>query len=304
MRGTVAFGLVGFVARAHIGELVMEHSRKGHDSANSLADELVNKLFNQALKAFPCSRTLKEVRSGHSVSVPVGPRSGTMSVARSMSFRWSAPAVPLPARQSANIKQASTSQLIPGSSEQVLDEVSALCTQAIFEPSSEKVFRIVRRYVYQKLIDRFGLTAKRDNALFIALNSNKDIVGVVGVTVLPLTCEGQENGDDVAKRPLVEFLSVAPSQRGKGIGKSLVERVEVQARAWGYDEVLLQVVADNTVAIRLYEKLGYRVTAEDDTLVRPGQPNWWGSVDFVRALHFCMRKKLGSLIPFFPKYPR
>ena len=57
---------------------------------------------------------------------------------------------------------------------------------------------------------------------------------------------------------LLTHLEVRPDRRGKGIGTSIVERLEQHLRELGRDRVALAVRTDNPDAARLYERLGYR----------------------------------------------
>ncbi|MGW6576897.1 N-acetyltransferase family protein [Streptomyces sp. NPDC054945] len=52
-------------------------------------------------------------------------------------------------------------------------------------------------------------------------------------------------------------LYVRPSLIGSGIGRALVQDVHANARARGFDSVLLWVFADNARARRFYERAGY-----------------------------------------------
>ncbi len=52
-------------------------------------------------------------------------------------------------------------------------------------------------------------------------------------------------------------LYVQPSLIGSGIGRTLLHAVHVNARARGFDSVLLWVFADNARARRFYERAGY-----------------------------------------------
>ncbi len=47
-------------------------------------------------------------------------------------------------------------------------------------------------------------------------------------------------------------------QRGQGIGRSLMNALEARAQAEGYESMLLQVLAANQAARRLYAHLGYQ----------------------------------------------
>ncbi len=53
---------------------------------------------------------------------------------------------------------------------------------------------------------------------------------------------------------------VSPDQRGKGLASGLLQRLLAQLRAQGQiEKVSLGVTSDNTVAVRLYEKLGFTI---------------------------------------------
>ena len=59
---------------------------------------------------------------------------------------------------------------------------------------------------------------------------------------------------------LVESISVSPASRGLGFGTLLMEQAEARARSMGKRRMSLGVIAENEGAIRLYERLGYRIT--------------------------------------------
>lgn len=52
-------------------------------------------------------------------------------------------------------------------------------------------------------------------------------------------------------------VAVAPQERKRGIGRALVDRLLVEARATGIVKLLLEVRASNAAAIGLYEKAGF-----------------------------------------------
>ena len=59
---------------------------------------------------------------------------------------------------------------------------------------------------------------------------------------------------------IVESIAVSPAARGLGLGTLLMERAEARARAMGKRRLSLGVIGENEGAIRLYERLGYRIT--------------------------------------------
>ena len=52
-------------------------------------------------------------------------------------------------------------------------------------------------------------------------------------------------------------IAVAPTHRGQGVGKLLMERMHSYAKTFGAERMLLEVRVSNQPAISLYEKYGY-----------------------------------------------
>jgi GNAT superfamily N-acetyltransferase len=119
--------------------------------------------------------------------------------------------------------------------------------------------RFVRRLVeeWEAGINRFD---RPGEALWAATNGGL-IVGVCGLNADPYTSEGRVGR--------VRRLYVLAAERGRGIGRSLVERVV--AAAWNsFDRLRLRTL--NPDAARFYERLGFAPCAEGDTthvLYRP-----------------------------------
>jgi len=57
-------------------------------------------------------------------------------------------------------------------------------------------------------------------------------------------------------------VGIVAERRGEGIGEQLMRAVEDRAASRGVEQLWLEVLAQNEPAIRLYEKLGYRVVRE------------------------------------------
>lgn len=60
-------------------------------------------------------------------------------------------------------------------------------------------------------------------------------------------------------------LAVLESERGRGIGRRFMARVEQEARRRGCERIQLEVRMENVLAIQFYERLGF-----SDTAVLPG----------------------------------
>ena len=56
----------------------------------------------------------------------------------------------------------------------------------------------------------------------------------------------------------LDAMCVDEIYRGRGIGKSLLEHTKIKASNEGYNELSLIVFADNAMAIKLYEKQGFK----------------------------------------------
>jgi ribosomal protein S18 acetylase RimI-like enzyme len=95
----------------------------------------------------------------------------------------------------------------------------------------------------------FALLAERDGELV-----GYAVVGIAPAseTLLPDTWQ---TGERVAE---IESLSVAPSERGAGIGGALLDRIDAELEAEGVRDVLVGAVVANAGAIRLYERRGFR----------------------------------------------
>src|SRR5207244_10209912 len=82
-----------------------------------------------------------------------------------------------------------------------------------------------------------------------------DLVRSDGEPVGFISCEF----DDAARRVKLHKLYLLPSLHGRGIGRQMLERVQLQAAGRGASEIWLQVNKQNTRAIRAYERAGFKV---------------------------------------------
>jgi ribosomal protein S18 acetylase RimI-like enzyme len=108
--------------------------------------------------------------------------------------------------------------------------------ELIFEPEI---------YVY---IKEFG--AESDCG--VVAEADGHLVGAAWTRIIPAYGHIDGNTPELA-------LSVLPEYRGRGIGTALMERLFALLRERGYRRTSLSVQQNNP-AVRLYERLGYRVT--------------------------------------------
>jgi len=83
----------------------------------------------------------------------------------------------------------------------------------------------------------------RERRVTVADNGGK----VAGVLVLAVTGEGF----------LLENVAVDPSHRGKGLGRTLLELAEAEARCEGFGSIYLYTHEKMTENLALYARIGY-----------------------------------------------
>lgn len=76
----------------------------------------------------------------------------------------------------------------------------------------------------------------------------------------------------------INALAVFAEGQNQGIGSQLLTAAEDQAIAKGFDKMSIQVYAQNTGAVRLYERLGYGRVASDPVRLHPSPPHYTGDV--------------------------
>jgi len=87
----------------------------------------------------------------------------------------------------------------------------------------------------------------------------EDHGSIVGMLVLAMTTKGF----------LLETVAVVPALQGKGLGKTLLEFAESQARREGFDSIYLYTHEKMTENQALYAKIGY---VEFDRQTENGRP--------------------------------
>lgn len=90
-----------------------------------------------------------------------------------------------------------------------------------------------------------GLLRRRDAELVVAVVGNE----VIGYAILWCVLDQGELGN----------VAVTAGWRGRGVGELLVEEIVRRAVRRRVNEVFLEVRPSNTVARRLYERLGFRL---------------------------------------------
>lgn len=92
---------------------------------------------------------------------------------------------------------------------------------------------------------------------YVVIEEAGQIIGYAGVMVVG------EHAD-------IQTLSVATTHQGKGLGQTLLNELEREARARKAEAIFLEVRVDNTPATSLYLKNGYEEIGRRDNYYAPG----------------------------------
>ncbi|WP_157982102.1 GNAT family N-acetyltransferase [Oceanicella sp. SM1341] len=138
------------------------------------------------------------------------------------------------------------------------------------------------------------IRAARDEGAFSWRNCLVGMAGLRPVAMMLGSLVTEPDEEEIAAlpalpepiRPLVELeheavgsyyvnaLAVWPGFRDRGIGSRLLAAAEARGRALGAQRISIQVFSQNTHALRLYERAGYRVAGRRPILLHPCQP-WY-----------------------------
>jgi ribosomal protein S18 acetylase RimI-like enzyme len=113
-------------------------------------------------------------------------------------------------------------------------------------------FRSLYKDIYQS-------TLRRDAIMWLV---ELPQVGVVGQLFIQLVSARKELADG-ANRAYIYAFRVQPKYRSQGLGSKLLIYAEADLAHRGFRWVTLNVGKENIPAKRLYEKLSYRVVAEE-----------------------------------------
>ncbi|MEO1108103.1 MAG: GNAT family N-acetyltransferase [Pseudomonadota bacterium] len=76
----------------------------------------------------------------------------------------------------------------------------------------------------------------------------------------------------------INALAVFPEGRNQSIGTQLMAAAEDQAKRQGFSKMSIQVYAQNTGAVRLYDRLGCTLVAREPVRLHPCPPYYSGDV--------------------------
>lgn len=130
-------------------------------------------------------------------------------------------------------------------------------------------FRRVFQDVYQRI-------EKGMVKCWVALTQDNQMIGQV---FLQLVSDRKELADGW-KRAYLYSLRVKPAWRNRGIGSKILSVLEDDLLKMNYSSLTLNVARDNEGAIRLYERLGFKIVGrEDGVWSYPDHNGKWQTVD-------------------------
>jgi ribosomal-protein-alanine N-acetyltransferase len=94
------------------------------------------------------------------------------------------------------------------------------------------------------------------------------------VSVIHRKVVGYALGYHSPTRAEIHSIAVTPAQRGRGVGVGLLRRMLALLRRRGFETVSLSVRLDNTAAVALYRKLGFRRIRRVNGYYEDGAPAW------------------------------
>ena len=106
---------------------------------------------------------------------------------------------------------------------------------------------------YGHYVERIGMLPRPMTDDYAEVIENRRVIGaesdgtIVGVIVLAIDDEGF----------FVDNVAVAPSRRGEGLGRTLFELAEAEARRAGFDSIHLYTHEKMAENLALYSRLGY-----------------------------------------------
>lgn len=140
---------------------------------------------------------------------------------------------------------------------------------------------------YRRMFASLYRNAQRGKTLmWIIETPQREMIGQAFVMLK----SGEREAADGTSRAYIFALRVKPAWRNRGIGTHLMQFVEDDLRKRGYKYIILNVAKENPHALRLYQRLGYKITGS-----RPGIWSYTdheGEVQYVEEPAWRMMKHL------------
>jgi len=115
-----------------------------------------------------------------------------------------------------------------------------------------KHFRLIYQNTYHRCLEGKALS-------WVSVHASK---GLVGQVFMQLECDRLELADGKNRAYMFSFR-VKPEYRNLGLGSQMLELLEGEIGSRGFKIITLNVARENSGALRLYGRRGYKVVAAD-----------------------------------------
>ncbi len=118
---------------------------------------------------------------------------------------------------------------------------------------------------FDVMLDRLSAFYDHPRRAYYVLLQGEKLIGGIGLaefTVFEDCCELQK-------------LYLAPEAQGKGLGYTLIRRIEEKARELGYRRIYLETHTNLAAAIHVYERSGYREIPRPKSAVHSGMNRFY-----------------------------
>lgn len=106
--------------------------------------------------------------------------------------------------------------------------------------------------------------SKRMRKIFYVIKSQDQVVGYCIYYIKPIL-----SLKDFKKKSVIYSISIDKNFRRKGYGEKLIKESVKEMRLNGVYSILLYVNTKNLPAVRLYEKIGFRIITEIENICGP-----------------------------------
>ncbi|NBW82453.1 GNAT family N-acetyltransferase [bacterium] len=135
----------------------------------------------------------------------------------------------------------------------VVEQLFELAQQSDYGPSRQSLSEFISDF-----LNRSGAEEKEEKLLFVVLDEQPTAQAFLQARFFGETAD-------------LDFVVVDRLQRGKGLGKGLLELMERELRSAGVLRVMLEVATGNQDALQLYLKSGYKKISVRKSYYRTGE---------------------------------
>lgn len=134
----------------------------------------------------------------------------------------------------------------------------------------------------------------RRNSELVIIEKQSEILGIVGIEVDSIRLDPEDPSDTISA-PLMSNLAISKAFRRRGLAERLVAGAERVVRDGSLncdnESLYLYVEQRNRPAVKLYQKLGYRIQWKNPN-AESASPTKSGSLQTTTTTVLCMKKQL------------